>query len=50
METWPLMNKNKVEDSQVHIPVEGFSKLEDERVKLLAQKVRLINQIPCSYL
>jgi histone-lysine N-methyltransferase SETD2 len=39
METWPLMNKNKVEDSQVFLPVEEFSKLEDERIKSLAQKV-----------
>lgn len=39
METWPLMNKNKVEDSQVYLPVEEFAQLEDERVKTAAQKV-----------
>ncbi len=27
MESWPLMNKNKVEDSQVYLPVEDFIKL-----------------------
>ncbi|KAF9451333.1 hypothetical protein P691DRAFT_663480 [Macrolepiota fuliginosa MF-IS2] len=39
MEKWPLMNKNKVEDSQVWLPVEEFTKLEDEKVKILAQKL-----------
>ncbi|KXN83993.1 Histone-lysine N-methyltransferase, H3 lysine-36 specific [Leucoagaricus sp. SymC.cos] len=39
MDTWPLMNKNKVEDSQVYLPVEEFVKLEDERAKSLAQKL-----------
>lgn len=40
------MNKNKVEDSQVYLPVEEFTKLEDDRVKSLAQKVGSINK-PC---
>jgi len=39
MERWPLMNKNKVEDSQVYIPVGESTQFEDEKVKLLAQKV-----------
>ncbi|KAJ3572195.1 hypothetical protein NP233_g3246 [Leucocoprinus birnbaumii] len=39
MERWPLMNKNKVEDSQVYLPVEEFTKLEDEKTRLLAQKL-----------
>jgi len=39
MEKWPLMNKNKVEDSQVYIPVGSFIKFEDGKIKLLAQKV-----------
>jgi len=34
------MNKNKVEDSQVYIPVGEFTLFEDEKVKILAQKVR----------
>lgn len=39
LETWPLMNKNKVEDSQIFLPVEEFAMLGDEKVKKIAQRV-----------
>ncbi|KAF8966903.1 hypothetical protein BDZ97DRAFT_1917169 [Flammula alnicola] len=37
MKTWPLLNRNKVQDSKVHIPVEVCAALENETVKSLAQ-------------
>lgn len=43
MLTWPLLHKNKVEDSKVHIPVSVFAESEDERIKGLAQQVRALN-------
>lgn len=39
LETWPLMNKNKVEDSQIILHVKEFITLEDEKVKKIAQRV-----------
>ncbi|KAJ3515007.1 hypothetical protein NLJ89_g2034 [Agrocybe chaxingu] len=39
MQTWPLQNRNKVQDSKVHVPVEACAALEDEKVKSLAQKL-----------
>lgn len=39
MTTWPLLNRNKVLDSKVHVPVESFVSLENETVKNLAEKV-----------
>lgn len=39
MKSWPLLNRNKVQDSKVHIPVEACATLEDETVKTLAQAV-----------
>ncbi|KAF8901068.1 hypothetical protein CPB84DRAFT_1778391 [Gymnopilus junonius] len=37
MKTWPLLNRNKVQDSKVHIPVEACAAMENETVKCLAQ-------------
>ncbi|KAF8804407.1 hypothetical protein BYT27DRAFT_7107098 [Phlegmacium glaucopus] len=37
MSTWPLLNRNKVQDSKVHVPVEACAALENEVVKSLAQ-------------
>jgi len=39
MTTWPLLNRNKVLDSKVHVPVESFASLENEAVTNLAEKV-----------
>ncbi|XP_006455768.1 hypothetical protein AGABI2DRAFT_76781 [Agaricus bisporus var. bisporus H97] len=39
LETWPLMNKNKVEDSQIFLPVEEFAMLGDEKIKKIAQRL-----------
>ncbi|CAA7262089.1 unnamed protein product [Cyclocybe aegerita] len=39
MQTWPLQNRNKVQDSKVHVPVEACAALEDEKIKSLAQKL-----------
>jgi len=40
METWPLLQRNKVDDSKVTIPVKVCAESENETVKTLAQKVR----------
>ncbi|KAF9553862.1 SET domain-containing protein [Agrocybe pediades] len=37
MKTWPLLNRNKVQDSKVHVPVEACLSLEDENIKSLAK-------------
>lgn len=37
---WPLLTRNKVQDSKVYIPVEGFAESENEQVKAAAQEVR----------
>lgn len=42
MSVWPLLNRNKVEDSKVSVPVRTCAELEDETVKGLAQKVSLV--------
>jgi hypothetical protein len=41
MTSWPLLNRNKVIDSTVHVPVESCAALENETVKRLAQKVAI---------
>lgn len=41
MTTWPLVNRNKVIDSKVHVPVESCAALANETVKSLAQKVAI---------
>lgn len=41
MKSWPLVNRNKVIDSKVHVPVESCAALENETVKTLAQKVTI---------
>lgn len=40
MVTWPLLNRNKVQDSKVNVPVEVCAGLENETIKTTAQKVR----------
>lgn len=40
MKTWPLLNRNKVQDSKVHVPVEACAEMENGTVKSLAQAVR----------
>lgn len=40
MITWPLLQRNKVEDSKINIPVQRYAETaEDEKMKGLAQKV-----------
>lgn len=39
MLTWPLLHKNKVEDSKVSVPVSLCAQSENEVVKALAQEV-----------
>ncbi|KAF7978203.1 hypothetical protein HWV62_1426 [Athelia sp. TMB] len=40
MLTWPLLHRNKVEDSKVHIPVSAFASSDnDDRIKALAQRL-----------
>lgn len=39
MLTWPLLHRNKVEDSKVSVPVSSYAEAEDEVIKTLAQKV-----------
>ena len=40
MTTWPLIQRNKVEDSQVTEPVEACAKSDNENLSTLAKKVR----------
>jgi hypothetical protein len=40
MLTWPLLHKNKVEDSKVSVPVTLYAQSENETIKVLAQSVR----------
>ena len=40
MSSWPLVNRNKVEDSKVILSVQGISQLADSKLSTLAQKVR----------
>ncbi|TFK37690.1 hypothetical protein BDQ12DRAFT_607516 [Crucibulum laeve] len=53
MSTWPLLNRNKVEDSKVIVPVQACTALGNEAVKTLAQNLidhwetlPLYNRIP----
>lgn len=39
MATWPLMHKNKVEDSKVSVPVSAYTESDNEVVKTLAKNV-----------
>lgn len=50
MKTWPLLNRNKVQDSKVHVPVEACAALEDEAVKSLSQSVSSSKQDNTGYL
>lgn len=40
MATWPLIQRNKVEDSKVNVPVKLCAESENEVVAELAKKVR----------
>jgi hypothetical protein len=37
MKNWPLLQRNKVEDSKVDVPVGKLAKSEDENIRTLAQ-------------
>jgi [histone H3]-lysine36 N-trimethyltransferase len=37
--TWPLLQRNKVDDSKIAVPVKTCSESENEVVKAMAQKV-----------
>jgi hypothetical protein len=39
MKHWPLLQRNKIEDSKVNVPVEALSKTEDEKIRTLAQEL-----------
>lgn len=40
--TWPLLARNKVEDSKINLPVQRYAEsAEDEKMKAVAQKVCL---------
>lgn len=41
MATWPLIKRNKVEDSKVSVPVEACAASEDPDLSALAQQVRV---------
>jgi hypothetical protein len=47
MLTWPLLHKNKVEDSKVSVPVGLYAQSENEVVKALAQKVSDLHYVQC---
>jgi hypothetical protein len=49
MTRWPLLNRNKVIDSTVHVPVESCAALENETVKSLAQKVAVCKAFVTSF-
>ena len=42
MSSWPLLNRNKVEDSKVIIAVQDLAQLADPKISPLAQEVRRI--------
>ena len=42
MNTWPLISRNKVEDSKVSVPVERCTEFENVVLKKAAQDVRTI--------
>ena len=37
--SWPLINRNKVEDSKIEVPVQTFLEGDNERLKGLAEQV-----------
>lgn len=47
MITWPLLHRNKVEDSKVLMPVSSYAESDDEAVKTLAQKVGFSHPVLC---
>jgi hypothetical protein len=52
MRTWPLLQRNKVEDSKVNVPVQAFAdSSDDEKVKAVAQDVSstLFSFASCSW-
>ena len=44
VEVWPLLHRNKVEDSKIEEPVQQCAQSQDERLKALAEKVSIFNQ------
>ena len=47
MSGWPLLNRNKVQDSKVHVPVEACPALENEVVKSLAKMYVATTVVDC---
>ena len=43
MSTWPLIQRNKVEDSKINVPVGILAQSDNEGLASLAKKVRLAN-------
>lgn len=41
MTTWPLIQRNKVEDSKINVHVQACAQSENQALAELAQKVRL---------
>lgn len=39
MMTWPLIQRNKVEDSKVNVPVQACAESDNENLALLAKRV-----------
>lgn len=50
MLAWPLLHKNKVEDSKVSVPVTSYALSDNEVIKALAQKVCHLHAIRTVYL
>lgn len=45
MIAWPLLNRNKVEDSKVIVPVQACASLEHEGIVAKAQKVSIVDDL-----
>jgi hypothetical protein len=49
MANWPLLQRNKVDDSKVTVPVKICAESENEAVRTLAQKVTILSSAPSPY-
>ena len=45
MMTWPLIQRNKVEDSKIDVPVKACAESDNEVLAELAKKVRLLHTL-----
>ena len=43
MTNWPLLARNKVDDSRITVPVQACSDSENEVIKVLAKKVVVLH-------